>query len=71
MDPVISHKYAELSFAADIRDVPLLEMYLSLAREIPEKAAMYFDRVSRIYADQGNSDQARRFHSLSKKAEEE
>ena len=69
--PMVKHKYAELSFAAGIHDTDLLELYLSLAREIPDNAAEYFGRISRIYTARGNTTEAARFRSFSKRAEAE
>jgi len=65
IDPFIKEQYAEVCFATGSRDTATLELYLSLAQEIREKAPLYYDRVSRIYADQGNEDEARRFRSFS------
>ena len=69
IDPVVKHKYAELCFAAGMTGTDILEMYLSLAREIPGNAAHYFDRISRIYTDQGNASEAERFRSFSLRAQ--
>jgi tetratricopeptide (TPR) repeat protein len=71
IDPVVKHKYAELCFAAGMTDTDILEMYLSLAREIPGNAAHYFDRISRIYTDQGNASEAERFRAFSAQAQAE
>ena len=71
IDPVVKHKYAELCFAAGITGTDILEMYLSLAREIPGNAAHYFDRISRIYTDQGNASEADRFRAFSARAQAE
>ena len=68
IDPVIKHRYAELCFADGMYTTEILEMYLALSREIPENAAHYFDRVSRIYAAQGNPNEAERFHSFARRA---
>jgi tetratricopeptide (TPR) repeat protein len=68
VDPVIKHHYAELCFADGSCQTEILEMYLALAREIPENAALYFDRVSRIYTAQGNPTEAERFRSLARRA---
>jgi hypothetical protein len=46
-------------------------MYLALAAEIPEEAARYFDRISRIYEAQGNSYEAARFRAFSNRAKRE
>jgi len=68
IDPAIKHRYAELCFADGLHTTEILEMYLALAREIPENAAGYFDRVSRIYAAQSNPAEAERFHSFARRA---
>lgn len=67
-DPETSHRYAELSFAAGLRGEDILELYLALAREVPENAAVYYDRISRIYASLGNSVEAARFRAFSDRA---
>ena len=71
IDPVVKHKYAELCFSAGMTGTDILEMYLSLAREIPGNAAHYFDRISRIYTDQGNASEADRFRAFSARAQTE
>lgn len=71
IDPVIKHRYAELCFADGLYTTEILEMYLALAREIPENAARYFDRVSRIYAAQDNPTEAERFRSFARRASTE
>ena len=68
VDPQIKHRFAELSFALGHRDTTLLETYLSLALEMEPYRALYYDRVSRIYTDQGHTDQARRFQVLAQRA---
>lgn len=67
-DPEIRHRYAELSFAAGLRGEDILELYLALARELPENAALYYDRISRIYTRLGNSVEAARFRAFSERA---
>jgi tetratricopeptide (TPR) repeat protein len=71
IDPEIKDKYAELSFSAGIYSTDLLEMYLALAREIPDEADRYFDRISRIYEAQGNSYEAGRFRHFSNQAQKD
>ena len=71
IDPVVKHRYAESCFADGQYTAEILEMYLALAREIPENAARYFDRVSRIYTAQGNPAEAERFRSFARRAAEE
>lgn len=68
VDPLIKHNFAELSFAAGQRDTQLLELYLSLAQEVPTQAAVYFQRVGSIYAEQGHADEAARFETLARQA---
>ena len=65
IDPFVKERYAELCFASGSRDTATLELYLSLAQEIRENAHHYYDRVSRIYAAQGNEAEAMRFRSFS------
>ena len=71
VDPVIKHKYAELSLEAGIHDAEILELYLSLVQEIPDNAAIYFERISRIYTLQGNPQEARHFRTFSERAKAE
>jgi hypothetical protein len=71
IDPVVKHKYAELCFEAGNTGTDILEMYLSLAQEIPENAAHYFDRISLIYSDRGNLSEAERFRSFAARAQAE
>jgi tetratricopeptide (TPR) repeat protein len=68
IDPAIRHRYAELCFANGLYTTEILEIYLALARELSESAAHYFDRVSRIYAAQGNPIEAERFRSFARQA---
>ena len=68
INPEIKHKYAELSFAAGVHDSNALKLYLALAQEIPHNAPAYFDKVSRIYAAQGNETEAARFRSIAEEA---
>ncbi len=65
----IRHEYAELCFEDGTRDIALLEQYLTLAREIPARAALYYDRVAHIYARQGHDHEARRFRNLARQIE--
>lgn len=68
INPEIKHKYAELSFAAGIHDSNVLKLYLALVKEMPHNAPAYYDKVSRIYAAQGNKTEAARFRSIAKMA---
>ena len=71
IDPMVKHKYAELSFAAGMLDTEILEQYISLAKEVPNNAAHYFARISQIYEALGNATEAERFRSFSIRAEAE
>ena len=70
ISPDVKHKYAELNFADGIHDPSVLELYLSLAREIPHNAPVYYERVSQIYAAWGNNTEAARFRTIAKRAAE-
>jgi tetratricopeptide (TPR) repeat protein len=67
--PRIRHEYAELCFKDGQHDVALLELYLTLAREAPESAVLYYRRVAQIYAQQGHDHEARRFRALARQLE--
>lgn len=69
LDPEIKQKFADLSFASGMNTSEVLEMYLSLAREIPQNAADYYHKISRIYAARGNEEEARRFLLIAEKYE--
>jgi tetratricopeptide (TPR) repeat protein len=71
IDPEIKHKYAELSYSAGIYNTETLELYLSLAREIPGNAAGYYEKISQIYTAHGNKVEANRFQSFAKRARAE
>jgi hypothetical protein len=45
----------------------ILDLYLSLAQEVPDNAAEYYEKVSRIYAAQGNHTEAARFRAIAQK----
>lgn len=69
IDPVVKHNYAELCFDAGEQGTQILELYLSLVRELPDNAPHYYDRVSRLYAAQGNAFEAERFAVFARQAE--
>ena len=64
IDPLVKEKVADLSFAAGMHDTAILELYLSLAQDQPEKASVYYAKVGRIYQTTGNENEARRFQAL-------
>jgi predicted Zn-dependent protease len=67
IDPYIKQKFADLSFASGLNTTAVLEIYLSLAREVPQHAAEYYQKISKIYSAQGNLEEARRFQQISEK----
>jgi tetratricopeptide (TPR) repeat protein len=67
IDPLIKQRYADLCFDSGMLNTEVLELYLSLARELPESAADFYEKVSRIYAARENDHEARRFRALAEK----
>jgi tetratricopeptide (TPR) repeat protein len=71
IDPYIKQKYADLSFASGLNTTEVLELYLSLVRDVPGNKADYYNKISRIYSAQGNPTEARRFELFAEKADKE
>jgi len=69
-DPVSKQRFAQLSFELGERSPGVLQLFLSLAREHPAGRADYYDKISRIYADQGNREEAERFEGFALQARE-
>ncbi len=69
IDPYIKQKFADLSFASGLNTPAVLELYLSLAGEVPQNAADYYQKISKIYLARGNAEEARRFQQISEKYE--
>jgi tetratricopeptide (TPR) repeat protein len=67
IDPFIKQRYADLCFDSGMMNTDILDLYLSLAQEFPDKAAEYYQKVSRIYAAQGNHTEAGRFRAIAEK----
>ena len=67
VDPYLKQKFADLSFESGHKTSEVLELYLSLAQEIPQNAADYYQKISRIYSAQGNEVEAQRFQVISEK----
>ena len=67
IDPFIKQKFADLSFASGLNTTAVLELYLSLAREVPQNAVEYYQKISKIYSAKGNLEEARRFQQISEK----
>ena len=68
IDPRIKRKVADLSFQLGRISVPVLELYLSLVREDPGQADSYYQKISQIYSDMGNDEEARRFGAFAQQA---
>ncbi len=71
IDPYIKQKYADLSFASGLNTTEVLELYLSLVRDVPDNKADYYQKISQIYTAQGNPTEARRFELFAEKADKE
>ena len=67
IDPFIKQRYADLCFDSGMLNTDILDLYLSLAREVPANAPEYYEKVSRIYATQGNHTEAGRFRAIAEK----
>jgi predicted negative regulator of RcsB-dependent stress response len=70
VDPYLKQKFADLSFESGHKTSEVLELYLSLAQEIPQNAADCYQKISRIYTAQGNEVEAQRFQLISEKYDE-
>lgn len=64
VDLFVKRKFADISFDLGQHTTPILEMYLSLARENSPNISFYYQRVSEIYSSQGNEVEARRFQGF-------
>ena len=67
IDPFIKQRYADLCYESGMLNTDVLELYLSLAQELPDNAADYYEKVSRIYAALENEHEARRFRAIAEK----
>ena len=67
IDPLIKQRYADLCFGSGMLNTDILDLYLSLAQELPNNAAEYYEKVSRIYAAQGNHAESARFRAIAEK----
>jgi tetratricopeptide (TPR) repeat protein len=68
IDPFIKQRYADLCFESGLYNTEILELYLSLVREVPDNAGGYYQKISQIYAAQGNDGEARRFRFFAEKS---
>jgi predicted Zn-dependent protease len=67
IDPFVKQKYADLCFSAGLLTTEVLELYLSLAQQDPQKATEFYTKISQIYASQGNEEEALRFELFAEK----
>jgi tetratricopeptide (TPR) repeat protein len=67
IDPFVKQKYADLCFSAGLFTTEVLELYLSLAQQDPQKATEFYTKISQIYASQGNEEEALRFELFAEK----
>ena len=69
VDPYVKLKYADMCFFSGLYTTEILELYLTLAREIPANAADCFKKISRIYSARGNETEAKRYRLIAEKFE--
>jgi len=69
IDPMITRRFADISFDLGRHSSTIVEMYHSLVQEDPENAPLYFQKISRIYASMGNDEEADRFRVFAQQAE--
>ena len=67
IDPLIKQRYADLCFDSGMLNTDILELYLSLAKELPVNAPDYYEKVSRIYSARGDHKEAGRFRTIAEK----
>jgi tetratricopeptide (TPR) repeat protein len=63
-DTFSKQRFADLSIEMGEYSSNVLELYLSLVQENPAGRGDYYQKISRIYAAQGNSEEANRFERL-------
>jgi tetratricopeptide (TPR) repeat protein len=61
IDPLVKQRYADLCFDLGEYSIAILELYLSLVQEDPDRKVHYYQKISRIYSAQGNEQEARRY----------
>jgi len=71
LDPFIKARYADTALELGTMTGAILELYLSLAEEVPEERARYFRKISEIYAAQGHEDQSLRYQAFAERLEDE
>ena len=64
-DPYVKKKFADACFATGERTPSLVELYLSVARQMPEAAPACFEKASLLYKESGNETEAKRCKAIS------
>jgi tetratricopeptide (TPR) repeat protein len=67
-DTFAKQRFSDLSLELGDYSPSVLELYLSLVQEDPSQRADYYQKISRIYAAQGNEAEARRFEGFARQA---
>ena len=67
-DAYAKQRFADLSLEQGDYSSTVLELYLSLLQEDPSRRADYYEKISRIYAAQGNDAEAERFEGFAREA---
>ncbi len=70
-DTFAKQRFADLSLKQGDYSSTVLELYLSLVQEDPSRSADYYQKISRIYAAQGNDAEAERFEGFARQAQRE
>jgi len=68
-DTFAKQRFSDLSLELGDYSSNVLELYLSLVHEDPSRRADYYQKISRIYAAEGNDNEARRFEALGRQAQ--
>jgi len=71
LDPFIKARYADTAFELGNMSSAILELYLSLAQEVPGERAGYFRKISRIYQAQGHEKESLRYLAFAERIEDE
>jgi len=70
-DTFAKQRFVDLSLEQGDYSSTLLELCLSLVQEDPSRRADYYQKISRIYAAQGNDAEAERFEGFARQAQRE
>ena len=71
VDPFIKQRYADLLLDSGDTSTKLLELYISLVHEDPAHRIHYYQKISQIYSERGNDNEARRYQMFAKKLKAE